>query len=69
MTAGCTRSFLKVMSMLLSHFPLYYMWSVLIAFSTRRPLIAPDIAQAAVYMIQQPLNISVKAMDVVPSGM
>ena len=35
----------------------------------RRPLIAPDVAQAAIYMLQQPLNISVKALDVVPSGM
>ncbi|KAJ5288965.1 short chain type dehydrogenase [Penicillium angulare] len=33
------------------------------------PLIATDIAQAAIYMLQQPLNVSVKAMDVVPSGM
>ncbi|KAJ5115776.1 hypothetical protein N7456_000124 [Penicillium angulare] len=32
------------------------------------PLIAPDIAQAAIYMLQQPLNVSVKAMDVVPSA-
>lgn len=35
---------------------------------SNRPLIAPDIAQAVVYMLEQPLNISVKAMDVVPSG-
>ena len=35
----------------------------------QRPLIAPDVAQAAVYMLQQPLNISVKGLDVVPSGM
>lgn len=35
----------------------------------QRPLIAPDVAQVAVYMLQQPLNISVKALDVVPSGM
>lgn len=36
---------------------------------SNRPLIAPDIAQGVVYMLQQPLNISVRAMDVVPSGM
>lgn len=34
-----------------------------------RPLVAPDIAQAAVYMLQQPLNVSIKALDIVPSGM
>jgi NADP-dependent 3-hydroxy acid dehydrogenase YdfG len=34
----------------------------------RRPLISEDIANAAIYMLNQPLNISVKAMDVVPSG-
>lgn len=30
------------------------------------PLIAPDVAQAANYMLQQPLNVSIKALDVVP---
>lgn len=33
-----------------------------------RPLIANDVAEAAVYMLNQPLNISIKALDVVPSG-
>lgn len=33
------------------------------------PLVAPDVAQAAIYMLQQPLNVSVKALDIVPSGM
>lgn len=33
-----------------------------------RPLIAGDVAQAAVYMLNQPLNVSIKALDVVPSG-
>ncbi|OQE31931.1 hypothetical protein PENSTE_c001G10388 [Penicillium steckii] len=32
------------------------------------PLIADDIAQGAIYMLQQPLNISVKALDIVPSA-
>ncbi|KAJ5348834.1 hypothetical protein MYU51_007105 [Penicillium brevicompactum] len=32
------------------------------------PLLADDIAEAAVYMLSQPLNISVKALDVVPSA-
>lgn len=39
-----------------------------LANTVRRPLIADDIAQAALYMLKQPMNISVKAMDVVPSG-
>lgn len=33
-----------------------------------RPLIAGDVAEAAVYMLNQPLNVSIKALDVVPSG-
>lgn len=37
--------------------------------SFSRPLIAPDIARAAVFMLEQPLNVSIKALDVVPSGM
>jgi NADP-dependent 3-hydroxy acid dehydrogenase YdfG len=33
-----------------------------------RPLHPEDIAKAAVYMLSQPVGVSVKAMDVVPSG-
>lgn len=33
-----------------------------------RPLIAGDVAEAAVYMLNQPPNVSIKALDVVPSG-
>lgn len=33
-----------------------------------RPLESRDVAQAAIYMLRQPLNVSVKALDVVPSG-
>lgn len=36
--------------------------------SVGRPLIANDVAEAAVYMLNQPLNVSIKALDVVPSG-
>lgn len=36
--------------------------------STLSPLESDDIAGAAMYMLSQPLNISVKALDVVPSG-
>lgn len=32
------------------------------------PLESKDIADAAIYMLKQPLHISVKAMDVVPTG-
>ncbi|KAJ5940309.1 hypothetical protein N7516_000477 [Penicillium verrucosum] len=32
------------------------------------PLIAGDVAEAAVYMLNQPLNVSIKALDVVPSA-
>lgn len=32
------------------------------------PLVAGDVADAAVYMLNQPLNISIKALDVVASG-
>ncbi|KAJ5956237.1 hypothetical protein N7501_010516 [Penicillium viridicatum] len=32
------------------------------------PLIADDVAEAAVYMLNQPLNVSIKALDVVPSA-
>ena len=32
------------------------------------PLESKDIAEAAIYMLKQPLHISVKAMDVVPTG-
>ena len=34
-----------------------------------RPLLAEDIAAAATYMLDQPRNISIKALDVVPTGM
>lgn len=33
-----------------------------------RPLVSDDIAKAAVYMLEQPPNISIKALDVVPTG-
>lgn len=33
-----------------------------------RPLQAADVAQAAVYMLSQPDRISVKALDIVPTG-
>lgn len=36
--------------------------------SVNRPLHPEDIAKAAVYMLDQPMGVSVKAMDVVPSG-
>lgn len=32
------------------------------------PLEGDDIARGAVYMLEQPLNVSVKAMDIVPTG-
>ncbi|OLN86682.1 Serine 3-dehydrogenase [Colletotrichum chlorophyti] len=32
------------------------------------PLVSEDVAQAAVYMLEQPPNVSIKALDVVPSG-
>ncbi|SPO06891.1 probable short-chain alcohol dehydrogenase of unknown specificity [Cephalotrichum gorgonifer] len=32
------------------------------------PLVSKDIADSALFMLSQPLNISIKAMDVVPSG-
>jgi NADP-dependent 3-hydroxy acid dehydrogenase YdfG len=34
-----------------------------------RPLISNDVAEAAVFMLSQPLNSSIKALDIVPSGM
>jgi hypothetical protein len=34
-----------------------------------RPLISNDVAEAAIFMLSQPLNNSVKALDIVPSGM
>ncbi|KAF7591033.1 hypothetical protein BBP40_002051 [Aspergillus hancockii] len=37
-------------------------------FEGYEPLIAPDIPQAAVYMLQQPPNLSVKALDIVPTA-
>lgn len=33
-----------------------------------RPLESDDIARAVIFMLSQPLNVSVKALDVVPSG-
>lgn len=36
--------------------------------SLASPLESKDIADAAIYMLKQPLHISVKAMDVVPTG-
>lgn len=33
-----------------------------------RPLIADDVAEAALYMLNQPPSVSIKALDVVPSG-
>lgn len=43
-------------------------WELICLCLLNRPLESKDIAQAAVYMLSQPLNISVKALDVVPSG-
>ncbi|KAH8435131.1 uncharacterized protein LDX57_012760 [Aspergillus melleus] len=37
-------------------------------FEGYEPLVSQDIAGAAVYMVKQPLNVSVKAMDIVPSA-
>lgn len=34
----------------------------------QRPLVSDQVAQAAVFMLSQPLNVSIKALDVVPSG-
>ena len=33
-----------------------------------RPLVAQEVADAALYMLSAPSNVSVKALDVVPSG-
>lgn len=44
------------------------MAAVLIPESTHSPLESDDVAGAAMYMLNQPLNISIKALDVVPSG-
>ncbi|KAK0372657.1 NADP-dependent L-serine/L-allo-threonine dehydrogenase ydfG [Colletotrichum limetticola] len=35
---------------------------------TSNPLVSGDVAQAAVYMLEQPDNISIKALDVVPTA-
>ncbi|KAJ5647746.1 hypothetical protein N7490_004118 [Penicillium lividum] len=32
------------------------------------PLVSEDVAQAAIYMLSQPVNVSIKALDVVPSA-
>lgn len=32
------------------------------------PLVSEDVAQAAVYMLNQPEKVSIKALDVVPTG-
>lgn len=32
------------------------------------PLVSEDVARAAVYMLNQPEKISIKALDVVPTG-
>ncbi|KAJ5690677.1 hypothetical protein N7462_005069 [Penicillium macrosclerotiorum] len=37
-------------------------------FEGYEPLCADDIAKAAIYMLNQPLNVSIKALDVVPSA-
>ncbi|KAJ5371281.1 uncharacterized protein N7496_007373 [Penicillium cataractarum] len=37
-------------------------------FEGYEPLVSEDIAQAAVYMLNQPPNVSIKALDVVPSA-
>lgn len=34
----------------------------------RRPLVAEDVAKNAVWMLQQPEKVSIKALDVVPSA-
>ncbi|KUL89075.1 hypothetical protein ZTR_06139 [Talaromyces verruculosus] len=33
-----------------------------------QPLVSEDVSQAAVFMLDQPLNVSIKALDVVPSA-
>ncbi|PYH82632.1 NAD(P)-binding protein [Aspergillus uvarum CBS 121591] len=37
-------------------------------FEGYQPLVSEDIARAAVFMLQQPVNASVKALDIVPSA-
>lgn len=34
-----------------------------------RPLLSESVANAAIYMLSQPPNTSIKALDVVPTGM
>ncbi len=51
-----------------SNGPWYPRLPVLTLESAHSPLESDDIAGAAMYMLNQPLNISVKALDVVPSG-
>ena len=36
--------------------------------NTHRPLLAEEVAKSAVWMLQQPEKISIKALDVVPSA-
>ncbi|PWY96227.1 NADP-dependent L-serine/L-allo-threonine dehydrogenase ydfG [Aspergillus sclerotioniger CBS 115572] len=37
-------------------------------FEGYQPLVSEDIAHSAVFMLQQPVNVSIKALDVVPSA-
>lgn len=47
----------------------FYAHAIGVADFACRPLEPVDVAESAVYMLEQPLNRSVKALDVVPSGM
>lgn len=47
----------------------FYAHAIGVANFACRPLEPVDVAESAVYMLEQPLNRSVKALDVVPSGM
>lgn len=40
----------------------------MLANDLRRPLVAEDVAKNAVWMLQQPDKVSIKALDVVPSA-
>jgi len=48
---------------------LFYIHAISVVNFACRPLEPVDIAESAVYMLEQPLNRSVKALDLVPSGM